>query len=187
MSTLLVGCSPDPVTPPDPTIPPSATPSVPDPIATEPEPEPEPPPPVVGELTRTITYDLSVTGTGLYRDGTEDDRRVPIDEAAGEAAVAAAVTWVDAHLSDLQAGGPGGLEGLGLVGATELAAGALTDPDHVVSAARYAVAVGARGTPEWVRLTADVARSDGTSARAEFVFTVVGDEVVPVATAGPET
>ena len=179
LTATSVGCSADgerpaatPETPaaaPDPGPEPEPTP--------EPEPEPPPPPPVVGEVDDVTVTDVSIANAGLFRDGTDAEAAVPIDEDAVDAAVAAATAWLDEHLTDAQAGGPGLVEGSGRSGDAGPATAGLTDPTRPVVTARYLFSVGARGTPEWVRASVRVEREDAPSATATFVFLPDGDDV----------
>jgi hypothetical protein len=165
---LAVGCSPDP----EPTVapaPPAAA-AADEPTTAPPEdPQDQAPPPPVRGIVELMEADLSPVASGLHPDGAGGDTPIPADRDAVDDAVAAATAWVDGHLTDLQEGGDGWLADTELTGeVAELAA--LTDPEHPVAAARYAVMVGVRGTPEWVQLQARVARDGADPTVATFVF-----------------
>lgn len=166
-AALAVGCTSDPVPPPtDDPEPPEAVEQV--------EPEPEPLQDVEGTVDEVVVTDLSVTESGLYRAGSDGDAAVPIDQAAVDAAVAEAAAWLDAHITDVQSGGPGRLEDVALSGDPSDVAGGLTNPDHPVVSASYLFTVGALGVPEWVRVSVTVTREDGVMP-ATFVFLPEGD------------
>jgi hypothetical protein len=134
---------------------------------------------VVGTVAERTVTDLSNAGSGLHPDGSPADDATPIDQGAVDAAAEAATRWLDAHLTDLQAGGTGHVAGAGLEGDTAAAAD-LANPDHPVTSASYVVTVGARGGPEWLRVGAVVGREDGERT-ATFVFVPAGDEVTLLA------
>jgi hypothetical protein len=164
---------------PEPEPPPVATP---DP---EPEPEPDPPPPVEGALELAEVVDLSVTGTGLHREGTSGDAAVPIDDAAVATFADTIGAWLDHHLTDLQDGGPGDAAAAGLDGPPEVVH--LTDPHHPVVAATYVVRIGARGAPEWGEARVTVRREDGSELAATLAFLPGEDGPRLVAAAGEGT
>ncbi|MEX1165144.1 MAG: hypothetical protein WEB03_16355 [Nitriliruptor sp.] len=165
-AVLAGGCSSD--APEAPSVAPTAIPT------SEPEPEPEPeselPEDVTGEVVDVRVNDLSIVDSGLHRDGAEADVSTPPDAAAIDAAVGAATAWLDGHLTDLVGGGAGSIEADGLTGETAALTVGLTDPTRVVTHARYAFTVGARGLPEWVHVTVDLDRHDDSEASATFVF-----------------
>jgi hypothetical protein len=171
-AATLVGCTDDP----EPGVGPVADPTV------EEDPAlPPPPPEVAGELAAVTVNDLSRTETGLFRAGSDPDAPVPVDRAAVDASVAAAVAWVDAHLTDVQAGGSGHVGDAGLPGDDTTVASGLTNPDHPATSVTYRATVGALGAPEWIRMSTAVQREDGEGT-ATFVFLPVGaGEVVLVA------
>ncbi|WP_052665400.1 hypothetical protein [Nitriliruptor alkaliphilus] len=138
------------------------------------EPEPEPLQDVEGTVDEVVVTDLSVTESGLYRDGSEGDAPVPIDQAAIDAAVAEATAWLDTHITDVQSGGSGNLEDVALSGDPADVAGGLANPDHPVVSASYLFTIGALGVPEWVRVSVTVTREDGVMP-ATFVFLPEGD------------
>ena len=119
------------------------------------------------------------------------DRPAPeADQAAIDGLASAVRTWLDRHLTDLQAGGPGLLEEVaapGLLDGDEPARRAVTDaltgPDRPVEDALYHVVVAHEGAPIWARVTVVVGAADGTVAEAGFVFTP-GPELIA---AGPQT
>jgi hypothetical protein len=158
----------------------------------EPEPEPEPPGPVAGEYELAAIRDVSVGGRRVFGSSMPQDAPVAHDEAAVGAFVDQMAGWVDEHLTDLQDGGEGLVPGSGLVGPHEVLT--LTDPDHPVELAQYAMVVFAREEPEWARTNVVVTRADGSVLTADLVFvpgeppTLVsaeGDGVAP-APAGEE-
>ena len=147
----------------------SATPEVPDderPIlepVPDPEPEPEPPPPppppepepVVGTTEVVEILDLSASGTGVFRDGTEGDAPVAVDEHAVAAFAEEIAVWFDAHLAELQLGGDGTIQEL-----AESSFEPLADPDHLVDEVAYQMRIGVRGAPEWAEVVVTVTRED---------------------------
>jgi hypothetical protein len=139
------------------------------------------PGPVAGTLEEVVVADLSAAGSGLVPDDSAEDRAVPVDDAAVDAAVEAAVRWLDGHLTDVQTGGSGDPAVGALVGDAAAASTGMADPDHPVVAATYHATVGARGGPEWLRMSTVVERDDG-ELTATFVFVPEGpDEVTLVA------
>ncbi|MFA9446371.1 hypothetical protein [Egicoccus sp. AB-alg6-2] len=145
---------------PEPTTAPPAEP--------EPEPEPEPEEPIEAVLGEVTVEDLSVTGTGLYGRGSGGDAAVPVDEAAVASFRDAMVAVVDAHLLDQQLGGVGTIDAAALVGSGE--ALRFLGPEQRLTSADYTVRIGARGGPEWGRVTLALQRKDGTAAVAQLVF-----------------
>jgi hypothetical protein len=129
-----------------------------------------------------VVADLSGAGSGLVPDGSADDQPVPIDDAAVDDAVSAAVRWLDAHLSDVQAGGSGDPAVGELVGESRALSAGMADPDHPVVAATYRATVGARGGPEWLRMSTVVERDDG-ELTATFVFVPEGRDTVTLVAA----
>jgi hypothetical protein len=164
---------------PEPEPPPVATPEP------EPEPEPEPPPPVEGALDLAEVVDLSVTGTGLHREGTSGDAAVPVDDAAVATFADAIRAWLDHHLTDLQDGGLGDAVAAGLAGPHGVVH--LTDPQHPVVAATYVVRIGARGAPEWGEARVTVRREDASELAATLAFLPGEDGPRLVAAAGEGT
>lgn len=131
-------------------------------------------------MVEVDVWDLSAPGSGLFAEGSARDASVTIDEEAVHAAVAAATAWIDAHLTDLQRGGPGHVADAGLTGDAAAASAGLTGPERPVTSASYRVRVGAHGTPEWVAVAAAIERASGT-AGGWFVFLPDGDDVTLVA------
>lgn len=171
-AALVVGCSPDPA--PRSVEQPTEEPADPqEPEQPEVE-EPEPLEDVAGTIDEVVVSDVSGEGSGLYPDGSDGDAGVAIEADAVDAAVTAAVAWMDAHLTDVQSGGPGQVIDAGVTGDPALVSGGLAGPDHPVTAATYSVTVGARGAPEWLRVATVVERADGTMT-ATFVFLPDGD------------
>ncbi len=102
----------------------------------------------------------------------------PPDSRAVEAFTAAVAGWLDRHLSDLQAGGPGLLAEVAapglLAGAPSepvtAVTGALASPQRPVSQAVYQVVVAQEGPPLWARVNITVQPEGGPPATAGFVF-----------------
>lgn len=136
-----------------------------------------------GDVAGLDVRDLSPTGTGLFAKGSARDASVSVDQDAVDAAVDAAVAWLDAHLTDLQSGGPGRVADAGLTGDAADASRGLTGPGRPVTAATYRARVGTRGVPEWVAIAVDVEREDGRSG-AWFVF-IPDDDGVRLVAARP--
>ena len=167
---------------------PSAEPADPQPEATPPTPLPErptlpPPPPepepVVGTTETVEVVDLSTSGTGVFREGTDGDAAVPVDEEAVAAFAEQISVWFDTHLADLQLGGDGTIPALG-----DDPFGALTDTDHLVTEVTYAMRIAARGTPEWAEVTVSVTREDGGTL-STVLAVAPGDEPTLVAASAP--
>jgi hypothetical protein len=126
-------------------------------------------PEVTGEVTGVSLTGLSPGGTGLYQQGSSADVRVPTDEEATDAFAAAAIAWVDAHLTGLQRGGPGRVEGAGLTGDANDARFGLTGDTPVADQVTYDVTVGVRGAPEWVQVHVTVTVGDADRV-GDFIF-----------------
>lgn len=135
---------------------------------------------MVGDLAELDVRDLSPNGTGLFAEGSARDASVSVNQAAVDAAVDAAVAWLDAHLTDLQSGGPGRVADAGLTGDATDASRGLTEPGRPVTTATYRARVGTRGVPDWVAIAVDVEREDAR-AGAWFVFLPEDDGVRLVA------
>jgi hypothetical protein len=150
----------------------------------EPEPEPEPPGPVEGEYELVRVTDLSVHGRRVFEEGMPQNDPVEPDAAAVEAFVAGMAAWLDGHFTDLQDGGPGWAADAGVAGPVEVLT--LTDPDHPVEHASYAITVWARTEPEWARANVALTRTDGSTLHARLVFTP-GDPPALVAAVGEGT
>lgn len=134
-----------------------------------------PPDPVRGDVEVVEIVDLSVTGTQLFRPGSEGDAPVPVDDAAVATAASASAQVVDRLLTLLQEDGTPELRLTG-----DLAAlASLASAAQPIRAARYEVRVGARGVPEWLELRAALQRDDGART-ATFAFSG-GDEPVLLA------
>jgi hypothetical protein len=147
----------------------------------EPEPDPEPPGPVTGEYELAAIRDVSVSGRRVFGSSMPQDAPVAPDEAAVGAFVDQMAAWVDQHLTDLQDGGEGSVPAAGLVGPHDTLT--LTDPDHPVELAQYAMVVYAREAPEWARTNVVVTRTDGSVLTANLVF-VPGEPPALVAAEG---
>lgn len=135
---------------------------------------------VVGTVEEVSVTDLSISGGGLYPDGSSADAPVATDDEAVSSAVDEARAWLDAHLTDVQAGGPGRAEVPELVGDAGPVSTGLAGPDHRVTEATYTFTVGVRGAPEWVQSDVVVDREDGRMT-ATFVFVADGSELSLVA------
>jgi hypothetical protein len=147
----------------------------------EPEPEPEPPARVTGEYELAAIRDVSVHGRRVFGSSMPQDAPVTHDEGAVGAFVDQMAAWIDHHLTDLQEGGEGLVAGSGLVGPHEGLT--LTDPDHPVELAQYAMVVYAREAPEWARTNVVVARTDGSVLTADLVF-LPGEQPALIAAEG---
>lgn len=179
-AALLVGCSSD-AEPAPRAVQELAGPEEPSPPPSPPPPPTPPPPPdVEGDVVEVDVWDLSASGSGLFAEGTARDASVPIDDEAVDAAVGAATAWIDAHLTDLQRGGPGWVADAGLIGDAAAASRGLIGPERPVISTSYRVRVAVHGAPEWVAVAAEVQGADGT-AGAWFVFLPDGGAVRLVA------
>lgn len=102
--------------------------------------------------------------------------------------------WLDAHLTDLQAGGDGRLADVADPGLLDAAAAAdldavtvaLASADAPAASARYVLEGSYDAMAEWVEATVEVTRPDGTVARATMVFTP-GDAGPRLVLFGPAT
>ena len=143
------------------------------------QPAPPPPPePVAGTSELVEVVDLSASGSGVFREGTEGNAPVPVEEEAVEAFVRDVTAWLDAHLMDVQRGGPGTIPELG----GELLE-PLDDSEPRVDDVTYAIRIGARGAPEWAEVTITVTGADEAATRVLAV--VPGDEPTLVAASAP--
>lgn len=114
------------------------------------------------------------------------------DPAAIEQITNKVGNWLNAHLGDLQEGGPGRLDEVAASGLLESTAPdaqaavttSLASPDRLVDSATYQLVVAHTDAPQWVRATAQVAGRDGVSRTAHFVFEVAEGSIALVA-AGP--
>jgi hypothetical protein len=161
--------SPPAAAAPDPVDPLAAAPWA-DELPPTPEPEPEPDPePVVGRVEAIEVLDLSTAGTRVFQPRSAGDTAVPTDEAAVADLVASVAAAFDDHLTALQTTDPDAAEPPALAGVDVLpVTSTLADPQRWVETATYHARVGARGGPEWLELTVEVLREEGTSA-ARFV------------------
>jgi hypothetical protein len=183
-AVLAVGCAADAAPAAEPAEAATTAPEpTPDPV--EPDPAPEPVVEVRGEVTDVIVADLSIANSGLFRDGDPLDVTIPADDHAIDAHVRVVADWLDAHLTDLQTGGDGLVTDAGLTGdPVELSTG-LTGPDRPIDAASYAVTVGARGLPEWLRVSVTLGRDGERDTTATFVFVPNGADEVQLVAAEP--
>lgn len=155
----------------EPAVSPSPSPTRP---ATTPSPTPEA---VRGHLT--LVVDAADPGPIVFHDRPEPEP----DGAAVEALAGQVTEWLDAHLTDLQAGGDGLLGDVAapglLTGASSDAVGAVTSglasPGRPVAAAQYHVVVVHDGQPRYARATIAVRSSSGRVARGAFVFVDRGE------------
>ncbi|MFN2557724.1 MAG: hypothetical protein ABR592_12835 [Nitriliruptorales bacterium] len=114
------------------------------------------------------------------------------DGGAGGAFAAGVVAWLDRHLTDLQAGGPGLLGEVAAPGllpgapaeSVTAVTGALASPQRPVATAVYHVVVAQEGPPLWARVNLTVQPDGGAPVNAGFVFTP-GPPLVLVALQGP--
>ena len=153
--------------------------ATPPPPAESPSPSPSPTPtpdPVVG--IRNVTSTSVSNGPVVFNPGDDDSIPAEADQPAIDGFAEAVAVWLDAHLDDLQNGGPGALAEVAAPGMLDLASPdavaavttGLASPDHFVDSATYTIAVFHDGPPQWLHATADVTWRDGGSARASFLF-----------------
>lgn len=141
-------------------------------MTSEAEPSPEPVvQPVVG--ARTVILEAVDAGPIVFHDRPPPEP----DRTAIDAFATQVGDWLDAHLTDLQAGGDGRLDEVAAPGlldgdpATVLDVTAeLTGPDRPVTDALYHVVVSHEGAPIWARVTVLVGTEGGATARVGFVF-----------------
>lgn len=115
-----------------------------------------------------------------------------VDPAAVDPIAGRITNWLNAHLSDLQVGGPGKLDEVAAAGLLEgtspdaqtSVTTALASPDRLVESVSYQLVVAHTDSPQWVRATVEVTPRDGHPRTAHFVFEVAEDAVALVA-AGP--
>lgn len=186
-AVLLAGCSdrsvalpvasPSPVVVPSPVVAPSPSPS----------PTPAPPARVDGSVELTAIH-LESAGQRLHPTGSGPDQPPAVHEAAVHDFVGDVDRWLDARLTALQQGVvpalPGHLDPATAPDAVAAVTTDLTTPDAPVAVATYAVEVAVDGDPRWAHVTVTVERTDGTTARADFVFVPGADGPVLIA-AGP--
>lgn len=161
--------------------------------APSPSPSPSPTPelvPVRGEATvETVSV---FAGPPVFSPGDPDGEEPATDDDAVAAIVGTVTDWLDAHLTDVQSGGPGLLpqvaaDGL-LGGATPAATDALTRdlaaPTAPVASASYHLVVAVAGPPQWLEARVEVVGRDGSLRHADFVFTPT-DTGAELLAAGP--
>ncbi|MBW3657031.1 MAG: hypothetical protein KY457_00200 [Actinobacteria bacterium] len=169
---------------------PVASPSpVADAVAPSPAPSPTPAPPArVDGTVRLTAVHLEAAGQLLHPRGSGADLPPPVDEVAVHAFVGDVDRWLDARLTALQQGGvpalPGHLDPATSPEAVAAVTTDLTSPAAPVSLATYDIEVAVDGDPRWGHVTVTVGRTDGTTARADFVFVPGADGPVLIA-AGP--
>lgn len=151
-----------------------------DPIAApSPSPSPSPTPPPIVPVTGTVEVQV-VDSSDPQELGFSDDG--PPAEGSVDAAAQAVSGVLDQFLDGAQRGEPDLLVLRGAWLADVDAAGAgvlrtgLTNPDAPVQAASYLLRVHAEPNPALVVALVRVDRRDGTTATAEFVFDVTGDQ-----------
>lgn len=162
--------------PPDEVVTAPATPA---PPSAPPSPLPSPTPdltPVAGERVPGAHW---VDSSGLLTPAAPaigpPDTVLPFVHEVGD--------WLDAHLDDLQRGGPGRLDEvavdglLAAAGADELAAvtTALASPDTPVAAAVYRLDASYAASTEWLAATVEVVSDTGATSAATLVFVPGGD------------
>jgi hypothetical protein len=178
---LAVGCAAD--------VPPAAAPAEVATTAAEPPADPDPASgptnAVRGDVADVTVADLSIANSGLFRDGDPLEITVPADDDAIDAHVRAVAGWLDAHLTDLQTGGSGLVTDVGLTGDPDELSVGLTGPDRPIDAASYDVTVGARGLPEWLRVSVTLERDGARDITATFVFVPTGADEVQLVAADP--
>ncbi|MBW3657402.1 MAG: hypothetical protein KY457_02115 [Actinobacteria bacterium] len=142
--------------------------------STSPPPEPSATP-VAGERLPGAHW---VDSTGLLTHAAPEvgppDTVLPFVHAVGD--------WLDAHLDDLQRGGPGRLDDVAvdglLVAATDeelaVVTSALASPDAPVASARYRLDGSYADATEWLTATVEVTSTTGSTRAATMVF-VPGD------------
>lgn len=158
----------------------------------EPSPTPEPTGPALVPVAGIAsTSRLSVSnGPVVFTPGDPNNKPPPDDEEEIARLVGATVDWLDAHLTDLQAGGEGLIHEVAAEGLLErrhddawrAVTIGLSAPDRLVDRAAYDVLVGVDGAPQWLRVTVTTTSADGSEATAELVF--VPAEGRPVLIAG---
>lgn len=150
-------------------------------------PSPETIRPVDGSVRLTVVH-LESAGQRLHPAGSAGDQPPVVDEPAVHDFVGQVDRWLDAHLMALQQGGasplPAPLDPASAPAAVTAVTTDLTSPDVPVSSATYDVEVGVDGTPAWAHVTVTVARRDGSTVRADFVF-VPGPDGPGLIAAGP--
>lgn len=163
--------------------------------AAAPSPSPTTAGPVHG---RIVDAQLVSTASGPLVFPAGDPRATdpPADTAAADTLIRQVTEWVDRHLTDLQAGGPGKLAEVAAPGLLETAdpevlraLTSLVDPTHPAQQVSYRVIVGHLGGPQWAEVTATVVRADA-AVEVEFLFlpTAALPQLVAAATdAVPET
>lgn len=148
----------------------------------EPAPAPEPPPepPTVAGTVETMRFvDLSTARTGVHQPGSDPDRSVPVDDAAIDAFVDGAASWLDANLTAARRGQD--VAATPLLGDPTAALTAMLWQADDLETVRYRVHVGARGVPEFSEVTVRVHHGDGGFRTAGIVTFVAGDGPTPVA------
>ena len=130
--------------------------------------------PVVGER-QPAAYDIS--SAGMLGPGSKPE----MDNDAVLAFINAVGDWLDAHLDDLQHGGPGKLDGTAVAGLIDDPATAapittdLASPDHPVDHAHYRLAAYYTDTPSYLEAQVRVFWRDGSEHDATMLFTPAKD------------
>lgn len=162
----------------------SSAPPAPSPSAADP---PTPSAPVRGQVS--IGVISASAGPIVFH----DQPAPPPDDVAVAGFAAAVAAWLDRHLTDLQAGGPGLLAEVAapglLAGApsehVRAATQALASPGRPVTNAFYHVIVAQEGLPLWARVNLTITSAEGTTTSAGFVFTPGPPPVLVAAQGGP--
>jgi hypothetical protein len=132
-----------------------------------------------------VLWDVSPSGTKVFVEGSEQDQPTPPDQEAITATADAVAGWLDAVLTERNAGLTT------TIAATEVDAdafatalgmdGPATDGvlDTQITGATYLVEIGYLGTPGWMQVRVESALSDpdgNTSTRLDtFIFAVEDD------------
>lgn len=132
-----------------------------------------------------VLWDVSPAGTKVFVEGSERDQPVPPDQAALAAAADAVASWLDAVLTERNAGLTTTVAATDVDVETFAAlmgmGGPATDGvlDQQITAATYLVEIGYLGTPGWmqVRVESRLADPDGNTATRldTFIFAVEDD------------
>ena len=137
-------------------------------------PSPSPTPELAAVAGERVPAAHWVDASGLLTQRADEvvppDTVLPFVHAVGD--------WLDAHLDDLQRGGPGRLGAVaspGMLAAAsdaELAAvtSALASPGAPVAAARYRLDAAYENATEWLTATVEVTTTDGAVTVATMVF-----------------
>ncbi len=132
-----------------------------------------------------VLWDVSPSGTKVFVEGSEQDQPVPPEQEAITAAAEAAAAWLDAVLTERNAGLTTTVATTEVDAAAFATAMGMDGPatdgviDLQITGATYLVEVGYLGTPGWmqVRVESTLGDPDGnTSTRLDtFIFAVEDD------------